>query len=178
MCAEGIKRADPDSPNRCQGTVTSQGQCPNEAVPGGEYCLVHGGSKIAEREAKRATHNYRVKQYQARLEEKSKSTTLKSLSDEIAVLRIITETVLNECINPSTLVAYSATLADLVLKTEKLVTACHKLDKDLESLVGADELNIFANKIVEIMADFIKEPDDLRSASVKVQGALECLVRS
>lgn len=145
-----------DDPNRCQA-VHSKGQCRNKANPGSTFCLCHGGNKAPEKANKRATNYIRLTKFRARLDEKAESDSLKSLKDEIAILRIVMEETLNKCKNEVDIVLCSASIGDLAVKIEKLVTSCNKLDKQLGEYLDKGQLTQIMMEIVDIIGDYITD---------------------
>ena len=77
-----------DDPRRCQHVFKTQ-QCWAEAAEGATMCMRHGGNKQQEANRKESLRNYQIGKFQARLEKHADSPIIKSLRDEIAILRII-----------------------------------------------------------------------------------------
>ena len=154
--AEDIKRIScPQDPNRCQ-QVTAFGQCTNLKIPGQDFCKVHGcQTRSIELEQNR---NYLLTKWQARLEQKTLSPNIKSLRDEIGILRMMLEEQLNRCNDPLDLVLQSAAISDLVLKIEKLVTSCHRLENAMGQLLDKAALLQFASEIITILQAHITDP--------------------
>jgi hypothetical protein len=144
--------AKPDSPTRCQA-VTSFRQCIHEAVPGGKYCYVHGGAATVRAQEKKATSQYRVRLFQSRLDEKANAPAIKSLRDEIGILRITLEEVLNRCEQPVDVVIHAGRISDLTLKIEKLVSSCHSIEKSSGKLLDKSAILQFASEVVQILSD-------------------------
>ena len=115
-----------DDPRRCQG-ITPNGQCINKSVENGSNCLVHGGNKQEERHERQGLNNYRLTKYQAQLKRFSQSPGIKSLRDEVGILRMILEEKLNQINDNVELVMSSSIISDLVIKINTLVVSCHKL---------------------------------------------------
>ncbi len=74
----GIERklipCEPDDPNRCQAMgMNKEGQCKFLAVEGQKNCPAHQGLQMAARADKAKLHDYRLRQWQDRLNEFSES---------------------------------------------------------------------------------------------------------
>jgi hypothetical protein len=146
------KVQEPDSPNRCQG-VSQQGQCWNNVVPGTTFCPLHGGPNQANVNAKKELRNYRLTKWQDRIGEKANSTGIKDLRDEIGILRIILEERLEHCKSEMDLILHSGPIADLILKIEKVVASCHKLEGSMGQLLDKQAILQFASEIITIVGD-------------------------
>jgi len=146
-----------DPTRQCQsGSGTGTGQCPYLALVESEYCPRHDSSGSGNRN-KRSIANYRLTKWQARMEEKGNSTSAKSLRDEIGILRMALESLLNSCHDDSDLVLQSSKISDLVLKVEKLVTSCHRLDKSTGALLDKSALISLATTIIAIIAEHVDD---------------------
>lgn len=147
-------RVAPDAPDRCQGVYT-HGQCPYRALPKSQYCTMHAGRNSAlQNEEKRI---YRLTKWQNRVGQIADHEQVKSLREEIGILRILMEEILNMCNDSSTLLMYSNRLSDLALRIEKLVNTCHKLELSTGLLLDkSTALNIGA-EIVEVISKYVSD---------------------
>jgi hypothetical protein len=170
MDASEIKKcADPSDPNRCQATQTGgKNQCLNLAVPGGRTCLVHGGNMAINRQEKELSNNYRLQRWKGRVQELSTGNDVKSLREEIGILRMILEERLNDCNDSHSLILQSGPLGDLVLKIEKVVVSCHKLEGSMGRLLDKQALIIFAGSVVEIISRHITDGNVLDKISDEI----------
>jgi hypothetical protein len=85
----------PEHPDRCQGIRHGQGQCTNLSEQHSSFCLCHGGNRGGQVKEAKALSNYRLTKWQARLDDKTQQSELKSLRDEIGILRVVMEEQLN-----------------------------------------------------------------------------------
>jgi len=139
-----------DQPDRCQA-VHSLGQCRNVAVKGSNFCAAHGGNKAVQDAEREALRNYKLTQFQARIDEKKAAPDLKNLRDEIALLRMLIEERLNMCKSGTDLVLHSSAISDLIMKVEKVVASCHKLEKNMGMVVDKQAILNFAGRVVQII---------------------------
>lgn len=152
--AEGIHRiTSEDDPERCQSVGRERGQCNNKRTPGSDYCLLHGGNKGQGVEAVAAVRNYQLTKFQAELERHSDMSTLKSLRNEVGILRMTLETLLNRCNDSNDLIMNSITISNLVGQIEKLVSSCHKLEGQMGQTLDKQQLMQFASQIVGIISN-------------------------
>lgn len=148
-----IKRADgPEDPDRCQGVVPTRGQCINKRVEHSEYCIIHAGNGPANREKERIS-NYRLAKWQARLEKQTASPGLKSLRDEIGILRIVMEETLNKCENDFDLIAQSQRIGTLVMQITSVVEKCHRLEGSMGQLLDKTTVLSIANTFISIIIE-------------------------
>ena len=161
------ERVEEDDPRRCQ-SVTSQGQCLNISVEGTNYCPAHGGAAAANQLEQKSLQMYRLKKYQARLSEFSDSDKIKSLRDEIGILRILIEERMNICHTDLDLMLHSSVLSDLVVKVEKLVTSCNRLEGQLGSMLDKTQALQLGAEIVEIVARHIENEQILEEIANEI----------
>ena len=120
MDYDEITKVEPDDPWRCQSTMM-KGQCHNKATTEGGSCQIHGGASALKGDEKRSIRNYRLGKFRAALDRHADSPRLKTLNDEVAILRMMLEEQLNQCQDAHDLVLKSHLISDLVVKIEKLV---------------------------------------------------------
>lgn len=154
--AKKLTIVDDDSPNRCQA-VTKQGQCRGVKVEGGNYCMMHGGAKVAEAKQRQGLRNYQLTRFNARLQQLGDSGEIKSLRDEIAILRMLMEERLNQCKDNMDLIYQSGPISDLVLKIERVVTSCHKLELSAGSLLDKQAIMQFGSELITLVSNTVKD---------------------
>ncbi len=166
--AQSFIRVEADDPTCCQG-LNKFGPCNIQAVPGQKFCKLHFGigNKIAEQTAVR---NYRINKYQHRINEFADSDSVKNLHEEIGVLRLLLETTMNKCQSDTDLLLYSSKIADLVVKLEKLVASCHKLELATGQLVNKANMMFMGDVIIQIIGEVC--PAD------KIAGVQERIMRT
>ena len=140
----------PEHPDRCTAPA-AQGQCPNFAVPGGTNCLVHGGNKQIEKQKATSLKNYRAGRWQAKINRFSESSQIKDLREEVGILRMLMEERLTFCTTPHDLLLQSGIISELVMKIEKLVASCHKLEANLGQHMDKTALMGFAQQFIQII---------------------------
>jgi hypothetical protein len=141
-------------PERCKSTITigsNQKQCNFKRVQGSDYCQIHGGNKVTESIEKNNLKMYRLTKWQARLAEFSSSSELKSLTNEIGILRICLEEMLNQCNSATILICYSDKISSLATNIEKLVNSCHKLDLSLGQYLDQTQAINLVETIITII---------------------------
>jgi hypothetical protein len=157
---------------RCESS-NAHGPCPYCKVPGSEYCPRHGANKGIQAEAKEVTRNYRLRQWKRRVGELADSDGIKSLREEVGILRMLLEETLNQCETPMDLLLYSQKMADLVMKIERLVVSCDKLENRMGLLLNKDSVLQLANTYVQIINNHIADPEVIERVSLEIAAATE-----
>lgn len=167
-----VAETDPD---RCQG-VFRGGQCPYKAHPGSKYCLMHGGNKAAESARKKDIHDFKLTQWQERMDEFAGSARVKSLRGEIGITRMTLEKVLNEIKNPNQFPLYVDKISSLVTQIERLVNSAQKLEERNRDLLGKNEVFLIADQVINILGLFIDDPDKLLEANEKLNDSINAII--
>ena len=164
MDFEQITKVEADDPWRCQSTMKT-GQCPNKATSLGGTCLVHGGNSHLQAEERKRITNYKLNKFRKSLERHASSPKLKTLNDEVAILRMLLEEQLNQCADVYDLTLKSHIVSDLVVKLEKLVKSCHTLEVSLGGVMDKNTLISFATDIIEIISSHVEDEAILTAIS-------------
>lgn len=171
--AENIERVPyPEHPRRCQGIGRGE-QCMIFALPDATHCIMHGGTAQVNSKKAASLKNYQLTNFRAQLERHSGSSNIKSLRDEIGILRMMLETRLNKCHDDMDLMLQSGPIADLVLKIDKLVTSCHKLEGSMGELLDKTSIIQFANTVTAIIAEEVTDPEAMNRIADKIIKAMD-----
>ena len=156
---------------RCEGTSQATGSCPFCKVPSSNYCMRHGGASVATTKKKEDRRNYDLGKWQARVGQLADNDSIRSLREEVGILRIVMETMLNQCKDATELMLYSSRISDLVMKIEKLVTSTDKLEGKMGLLISKDSVLQLAAVYVGIIADHVEDPETMDEISMKMMQA-------
>ena len=167
--AEDIHKIDyPEDPDRCQG-VYANGQCPNKAVKGGTFCKMHGGSGQLRAQEKIRKSNYQLTRWQAQVDKMTDSSEIKSIRDEIGILRMVLEEKLNALTTPTDLLMSSRTIALLVDQIQKTVVSCHKLESSMGQLLDKQAIISFATELIAIIKEELDDqPEKMEAIANKI----------
>lgn len=170
------ERADDEDLDRCTA-VAGGGQCNLRAVPGSKFCPAHGGNKAFHAIKKQEMRNYRLSKSKARFQQRliqlGNNDNITSLRDEIAILRIMIEERINSCADAQELMMISSPLSDLIMKVEKVVVSCNKLESKLGNLLDRTKAVQFAQIIVQIIGNYITDEEQLDKISDEILQALD-----
>lgn len=161
---------EPEDPRRCQAN-SSQGQCLLIRCEGSEYCPIHGGVKRQKALVKQNFRNYQSKLYRERLDRFAEGDGLKSLRDEIGILRMMNEAMLNRCTDDHELMMKCTPIADLVMKINTLVISCQKLDVSLGTMMDKAQATQMVAEVVDAIARHVDE-DKLDAIIEDIQSIL------
>ena len=153
---------------RCQGHSKELGQCPFVKVDGSDYCPRHGGGVSERLEKKEAVRNYHLTKWQGRVNQLADNAGIKSLNEEVGILRMILENMLNQARDEQELLMFSARASDLVMKIERLVTSCDKMENKMGQLLGKDSVLRLAAQYVEIITEHIEDIEIVDKISTKM----------
>jgi hypothetical protein len=171
---EDFTKVPADSPLRCQGK-TRAGQCPNKRAENSEYCHVHGGHNGIKKQSKENLRNYNLAKFRLEVNQKADSQIVKSLREEIGILRLLLETYINKADSPHDLIMMSGPISDLVLKIEKLVSSCHRLESSLGHLLDKQAIVHFASIVINIISENIDDEDKMSRISDGILGHIDLI---
>jgi len=164
-------RVEEDDPRRCQG-INARGQCEFRAIDGSEYCPIHGANKQLEAKDKEDVHNLLLTRYRREVKRLGNNEHIMSLKDEIGVLRMMMERILNNCRGDADLILFSPQLSDLVMKTSKVVSDCHKIEEKTGQLLSREALGSFALRVIELVNEHVKDPEAKRAIGDGIMAAI------
>lgn len=162
-----FRLCDRDAVNRCQANEKNQ-QCRYEAAEGSDFCPRH----VSRGPRNQALKNYRLGKWQARVEEFADSNGIKSLREEIGILRMIMEGMLDKCHDSADVLLFAPRITDLAMKIEKIVSSCHKLENATGMLLDKSAALTLAGRVVEIIGGSIKNPDELNKIADQIAEAI------
>lgn len=163
----GYKRCAPDSPRRCQATIGS-GQCPYEAMEDLQVCPMHGHNVQSNQRLEQAKRTYTAAKWKAQIGEFADSNNLKSLREEIGVLRLLLQEKLQGCATTNDLLLQSSSISELVLKISKLVSDCHRLDTSLGVMLDKTQLDLFGQRVIQIISECVTDPELMQIIATKM----------
>lgn len=156
MIDNKFERCAPDDPDRCQG-VTASGQCPYKRTPESKYCHMHCGPRNESVLEKEKIRNYRATMYQQRINEFADNEKVKSLREEVGILRLTLENILERSNDPNLLYMNTHKIRDLVKEIKEVVVACHRLEESTGQLLDKNAALNFAGRIVEIVSMHVQD---------------------
>lgn len=165
--------SDLDDPRRCHGIIGGKSQCINKACENSNFCPAHGGNTGAQAAERKALRNYRLNKFHQRIGELGSSDEIISLRDEVGILRLLIEEKLNQCQDTSQLLLISGPLSDLIMKLEKVIVSCNKLESRLGNLLDKTEIINFAQFVVDVISRYVKDDVTLETISKEIIGGIQ-----
>ncbi len=163
---------DEKDPRRCEGIIGT-GQCIYVRVVGSKFCIAHGGHNAVNAEKSKELRNYKLRQYQERVGELANSTDIKSLREEIGIVRMTLENVLNMCDNENKLLIHSGQITNLVGMIQKLITSCQSMEERNNNLLERKVVIVIADSIVTLIGQYITDPEVLNELGARICESIE-----
>jgi hypothetical protein len=157
---------------RCISTVTN-GQCPYLKVPETDHCPMHGSNKGVINNNNEARRNYQLRRWKSRVDEFADNDQIKSLREEIGILRIVMEELVNKCEDSMDLLMSSHRIADVAMKIEKLVVSCDKLENRMGLLLSKRAVIQLAGEYVQIINNHVTDPEKIEQISEEMLTATQ-----
>lgn len=160
---------DESDPDRCQALIAQgQRQCNHKGalLPNGKrasYCRLHSGNTSQQAVARERQRNYALTRWRAQVEAKADNSEIKSLREEIGILRVLLETRLNQCQSDLDLLCHSAAISDMVDKIQRVVVSCHKLEGAMGQLLDKAALIQFAGEIISVISNHITDANVIKA---------------
>ncbi len=168
---------DEKSPFRCQGIVNSgsrAGQCRYKCVEGTKYCPQHGGARDAATNERYKLAKYRLQQYDERVSDFAKDDEIKSLREEIGIVRMILEALINSFKGDNNKMLLSIDkVTQLVGQINKLIVSAQMMEEKTNTLLDRKVVVIIADSMVQIIAQYITDPDVLTTVAGKICASIE-----
>lgn len=171
MIESKLERVEEYSLERCQG-VTGIGQCPYKVSEGSKFCAMHGGNMAAEIKAKESLRVYRLAKWSSRVNEIADHDKIKSLREEIGILRVVLEETINMCNDSAELLLYASRISDTVAKIERLVASCHRLEAATGATLDKQQALQLASVMVEIISRYVTDQEAIDSVSNEIVTAI------
>lgn len=143
--------SDPADPRRCKLSIGQQ-QCTDEAAPGSEYCLKHRGVDHTNEQNVRLYLLAKADQ-QARLHQLADHEEIRSLREEIALARMLTEQRWNLIKTDADLMMACGSINTLLLTIERLVKSAHTIEQNLGILLSKSAVLTLGQTICRIIVD-------------------------
>lgn len=170
-----IKCTDADDSQRCQST-DANGQCWYRANVNATMCPRHGGNMEEAKIEKESTDMYRVDMWKARILRQKTHPEVKSLANEVAILRMLMEEKLRICMDDTTLMLASTSISELVMKIDKVVTSCHKLEKNLGLHMDKAAILQFGGEVIQLITEKVtnkKEVGEVADGILTIIGEMD-----
>lgn len=120
-------------------------------------------SKLELERAQGHVSNYDFGKWSPRILELATNPQLKTLRDEIAIVRMVLEDRVNSCKTLQQIMLQSGPISEIVIKIEKLVTSCVRLELKNGQVLDKNQQVSAMQQIIEIIAECVDDPDKLEA---------------
>lgn len=166
------KKVASDSPERCKGTTGTE-QCYFNSIPGTQYCDYHANIGTKQKMKKAILRNYNLTKWEGRIGDKADNPTIKSLREEIGILRVIIEERLRACHTENDLLINSGAISNLIMQVEKLVRSCNHIEHSLGQYIDKTQAYALIQGVLEIVTKYVEDPEALENISNDFSAAIE-----
>lgn len=146
-----------DPSDRCDFTLTNGQQCGNLAEPGVANCPLHGANMQLASQEHKSMRMYRLAKFQKRVERFAGHDKLKTLNEEVALLRMLVEEKVKRCEDMTELLIVAGPVTDMVMKVQRLVESCDKLETKSGNLLSKQQIQSIATQLMQAVAAKINE---------------------
>lgn len=161
-----------EDPDRCQA-VFDGGQCRHKRFPPSKYCPMHGGHAHAAQSAKKDARLYLAALYKDRIGEHADHPKIKTLREEVGILRITLDNVLGRCRDEKDMLLHTSRIVELAREIGKLVTSTTKLEQVMAHVLDKNQALAWIQEILELISTEISDPDTLQKLATKMIESLE-----
>lgn len=140
-----------DNTNRCEW-VTGRGQCPDPRIEDSRFCEKHSPSGHGELDKYLIT----TRSLGDSPHRHAASKEIKSLRDEIALIRALIEKRINLIQSDAEFIAAMPTIQSAMMTVEKLVSSCHTMETKLGLLLNKGSLLSLAQTIIHIISEALE----------------------
>lgn len=161
--AAKIERVGANHPDVCQGN-TGKGPCEYRQVPGSPFCSIHGAGNSVGNTARRDLRNLRLNStFGQRAGELASSTGVKTLTDEIALMRVTLETVFNGIKDGNEMLLYVDKIEKLTKGIQSLVESWQKIQEKNKELLDRTTVTAIWDQLIGLIVDKVEDPDVVRA---------------
>jgi hypothetical protein len=133
---------------------------------------MHGANHAMKKKEEASKRLYRLAKWQGRINEIADHEGVKSLREEIGILRMMLEETMGRCQDQTDLLLYSSKISDLVMKIEKVVSSCHRLEASTGMLLDKAAALHLASVMVEIISEYVNDDSAIDSIAGKIVQAI------
>ena len=169
-----IRVSDPADPRRCKG-ASKDGQCQNIAEEGYAYCLVHGGRVADDKHLQREYLLAQVKD-RFQLASVAGAEQLKSLRDEIALVRELVARMWDRIETDQELIQSCGMLNTLCLTLERLKKSNIQFERSGGALLDKDAILQLGHEICTIIVQELSDVENYEQIVDRVSDQISTVI--
>lgn len=158
--------------HRCDFILSNGDQCGNLAESGITRCALHGANKILAAKERQSLRMYNLAKFNDRVGQLADHDKLKGLREEVALLRMLVEARVTQCTDMHDLLLQSGPLSDLIMKVEKVVSSCQRLEGSLGDMLDKQKVKNLAASFMQIIATKINDFAEAQELDPESVGSL------
>ena len=172
-----MTKVDEAHPNRCEHIIADKGmtQCTMLSVEGGNRCLTHGGGSQRASIKKAEKKQFLQNRWHAQIKEFGTNSELRDLSMEMGTIRLLVDNLVGRCRDAYDLQIFSGQIDGLLKTLTGLARVSHGIKKDIDNVIGPEQLSKFADTLFDILLEEIKDANVINRISLKLHKALQVL---
>lgn len=128
------------------------------AVPGSPYCPIHGGHSEIQT-VRQELYEFNKTVALGRLKQFKGHPEARSLTNELALQRLLLEQVINQCKNSYDLILQEATISRLLAGIQSTLVANQKVEERANELLTIEQVVSIIQMVFEIIKEFVSTPD-------------------
>ena len=132
------------------------------------YCAHHGGTKMVADYKKTLTKSMLTNHWKARIQRIGAAPEAKSLRDEIGTLKMSLDIILAQCKNEKDIFTHIGIIGDLVIKIEKIIASCHKMEVNLGNVLDRTALLQFGAGVISIISNYVEDSAAMQAISKEI----------
>lgn len=160
--------------DQCEG-MTARGRCPFKHTPNSAMCEMHNGNMIEKSLERKRVDLYKINKYQEKMRHISGHPDMRSLHNEIALLRIMIEDRFNMVNEENDLLIHGGAIADLISKVNVSVMNMNKLEEKLGVLLSKEQAETFVDVLLTIIQEEVTDADTIVKIANRVAQAFNGL---
>jgi hypothetical protein len=172
MSGPALERVGARDPDRCKKNNGS-GPCSYKAVPGSDFCNLHGGSATGRALEKKQLRNIILQgEMGQRAQDMLQGGRLKDLTDEVILSRILLEGLLKNIRTATDFLVYADKVNTTLKTTQSLVTSLQTIQEKNKELVDRATLFKIAEGILGVMTTHVLDPDVQRQLGEEIYAVI------
>ena len=178
-------RVEPDDPSRCQAVHANQ-QCPFKAVGdskdginwvGPKYCPRHGGNKGLAKAKQEEKEMYLLAKWNDRIGHHATHPRIKTLANEIGIVRMLIEQRLNQIKDEKELVLHAAGIVNLTNSVRDMMKTWQHIEERSGQVIDRAKMGLFVQDLIEILSRYIGDPDILQMIGEDISESIDRLMQ-
>lgn len=169
---QAIERVGMSHPECCEDRNVNS-QCEYRRVTGSRFCPVHAGGNAEKQMEKRELLNLKINTvWGDRAKEIAGKSSVKNLTDEIALMRVTLESMFNTIETPREMLLYVDKIDKMSNGIMKLIESWQKIQEKNKELLGRETVISIFDQLIEVIVANVSDPDTLKKLADEAHGII------